>query len=134
MNYLLVGMLIAYTAVSIVNTLASATVRRRREFGLQRLTGSTRGQVLRMLTTEGILVALAGIILGTLVALATLIPFSAAVSTSALPCGPVVDLPGHHRHRCALTMLSTLVPATATLPPARPKPPPAPTDHPRGRQ
>lgn len=114
-NYLLVGMLIAYTAVSIVNTLASSTVRRRREFGLQRLTGSTRGQVLRMLTTEGILVALAGIVLGTLVALGTLLPFASAVSTSALPSGPIWIYLVIITIAFALTMLSTLIPATKTL-------------------
>jgi putative ABC transport system permease protein len=114
-NYLLVGMLIAYTAVSVVNTLASATVRRRREFGLQRLTGSTRGQVLRMLTTEGILVALSGIVLGTLVALATLLPYASAVSTSALPTGPIWIYLVIIAIAFTLTMLSTLVPATKTL-------------------
>lgn len=114
-NYLLVGMLIAYTAVSVVNTLASATVRRRREFGLQRLTGSTRGQVLRMLTTEGVLVALAGIVLGTLVALATLLPFASAVSSSARPSGPIWIYLVIIAIAFALTMLSTLIPATSTL-------------------
>jgi putative ABC transport system permease protein len=114
-NYLLVGMLIAYTAVSVVNTLASATVRRRREFGLQRLTGSTRGQVLRMLTTEGVLVALTGIILGTLVALATLLPYASAVSTSAAPSGPFWIYLVIIGIAFALTMLSTLIPATKTL-------------------
>ncbi|WP_185446870.1 ABC transporter permease [Kribbella qitaiheensis] len=114
-NYLLVGMLIAYTAVSIVNTLASATVRRRRELGLQRLTGSTRGQVLRMLTTESFMVALAGIILGTLVALATLMPFSAAVSTSALPSGPLWIYLVIIGVAVTLTFTSILVPAMATL-------------------
>jgi putative ABC transport system permease protein len=114
-NYLLVGMLIAYTAVSVVNTLASATVRRRREFGLQRLTGSTRGQVLRMLTTEGILVALSGIVLGTLVALATLLPYASAVSTSATPTGPIWIYLIIIAIAFTLTMLSTLIPATKSL-------------------
>lgn len=115
MNYLLVGMLIAYTAVSVINTLASATIRRRREFGLQRLTGSTRAQVLRMLTTEGVLVALAGITLGTLVAMACLLPFSAAVSTSALPSGPIWIYLTIIGIAFVLTLLSTLIPATTTL-------------------
>ncbi|TCN35036.1 putative ABC transport system permease protein [Kribbella orskensis] len=114
-NYLLVGMLIAYTAVSVVNTMVSATVRRRREFGLQRLTGSTRGQVLRMLTTEGVLVALAGITLGTLVALASLLPFAAAVSSSAFPSGPIWIYLVIIATAFFLTLFSTLLPATTTL-------------------
>lgn len=114
-NYMLVGMLIAYTAVSVVNNLVSTTLRRRREFALQRLTGSTRAQVLRMLTTESTLVWLTGITLGTLVALACLLPFSAKVSGSSLPTGPlwiyllIVATAG------ALTFLSTHIPATTTL-------------------
>jgi putative ABC transport system permease protein len=64
-NYLLVGMIVAFTAISVVNTLAMATASRRREFGLQRLTGATREQVLRMMAVEGALVAAIGILLGT---------------------------------------------------------------------
>ncbi|MGW1341195.1 FtsX-like permease family protein [Kribbella sp. NPDC002412] len=114
-NYMLVGMLIAYTAVSVVNTLASTTLRRRREFALQRLTGSTRGQVLRMLTTESTLVWLTGITLGTLVALACLIPFSAKVSGSSLPTGPLWIYLLIVAAAAVLTFLSTLIPATTAL-------------------
>ncbi len=114
-NYMLVGMLIAYTAVSVVNTLVSSTLRRRREFALQRLTGSTRMQVLRMLWTESTLVTLAGITLGTLVALACLIPFSAKVSTSAMPTGPLWIYLVIVGAAAVLTFGSTLLPATTTL-------------------
>lgn len=114
-NYMLVGMLIAYTAVSVANTLVSTTLRRRREFALQRLTGSTRGQVLRMLWTESTLVTLAGVTLGTLVALACLLPFSAAVSTSAVPTGPLWIFLVIVGAAALLTFGSTLVPATSAL-------------------
>jgi putative ABC transport system permease protein len=114
-NYMLVGMLIAYTAVSVINTLVSTTLRRRREFALQRLTGSTRGQVLRMLWTESTLVTLSGITLGTLVALACLIPFSATVSTSAIPVGPLWIYFAIIGAAAVLTSASTLIPATTTL-------------------
>lgn len=114
-NYMLVGMLIAYTAVSVVNTLVSSTLRRRREFALQRLTGSTRMQVLRMLWTESTLVTLAGVTLGTLVALACLIPFSAKVSTSAIPTGPLWIYLVIVGAAAVLTFGSTLLPATTTL-------------------
>jgi putative ABC transport system permease protein len=114
-NYLLVGLLIGYTAVSVVNTLASATIRRRREFALQRLTGSTRGQVLRMLTTESTLVTVTGVLLGTAVAAATLIPFSAKVSGSAIPHGPWSIYLVIVGTAALLTYLSTLVPATGVL-------------------
>ncbi len=120
-NYMLVGMLIAYTAVSVVNTLVSTTLRRRREFALQRLTGSTRNQVLRMLTAESTLIALSGITLGTLVALASLLPFSAKVANS-LPTGPFWIYLLIIGAATLLTFASTLVPAVASLrqPPTQP--------------
>ncbi|WP_433160924.1 FtsX-like permease family protein [Kribbella sp. CA-247076] len=114
-NYLLVGMLIAYTAVSVVNTLVSTTLRRRREFALQRLTGSTRAQVLRMLTTESTLIWLTGITLGTLVALACLIPYTTTVSNSTFPTGPLWIYLTILGAAALLTFTSTLLPATTTL-------------------
>ncbi|HET6742689.1 MAG TPA: FtsX-like permease family protein [Kribbella sp.] len=114
-NYMLVGMLIAYTAVSVVNTLVSTTLRRRREFALQRLTGSTRFQVLRMLTTESTLVTLTGITLGTLVAMACVMPFSSKVSGSAIPTGPIWIYLVIAGAAAVLTFGSTLIPGTAAL-------------------
>ncbi|MFG1912679.1 ABC transporter permease [Kribbella sp. NPDC048928] len=121
-NYMLVGMLIMYTAVSVVNTLVSTTLRRRREFALQRLTGSTRFQVLRMLTTESTLVTLTGITLGTLVAFACLMPFSSKVSGSAVPTGPIWIYLAIAGAAAVLTFASTLIPGTAALrqPPTQP--------------
>ncbi|HEY3562662.1 MAG TPA: ABC transporter permease, partial [Kribbella sp.] len=114
-NYMLVGMLIAYTAVSVINTLVSTTLRRRREFALQRLTGSTRFQVLRMLTTESTLITLTGITLGTLVAMACVMPFSSKVSGSAIPTGPIWIYLTVVAAAALLTFASTLIPATAAL-------------------
>jgi putative ABC transport system permease protein len=88
-NYLIVGLLLVYAAISMVNTLVMATADRRREFGLQRLIGSTRGQVMRMMAVEAGVVAAIGVFLGTLVAASMLVPFSAAVSDSLFPSGPL---------------------------------------------
>ena len=88
-NYLLAGMIAAYTVISVVNTLVMATARRRREFGLQRLSGFTRSQVLRMAGIEGGLIATIGIVLGTVVAAAALVPFCLVVSGSPVPSGPI---------------------------------------------
>lgn len=114
-NYLLVGMIIAYTAVAVLNTLASSTVRRRREFALQRLTGSTRLQVLRMMTTEGLLVAGVGLALGTLIAIACLLPFSQSLSGSALPSGPIWIYLCIAATAILLTLTATLLPTTLSL-------------------
>jgi len=87
-NYLLVAMIISYTVVSLVNTLVIATGERRREFALQRLIGSTAGQILRMMSVEAILIAVSGVLLGTAVAGATLLAFGVALDGRPLPDGP----------------------------------------------
>ncbi|GGK97853.1 ABC transporter permease [Planomonospora parontospora subsp. parontospora] len=88
-NYLLVGMIIVYTAISVVNTQVMTTTQRRREFGLQRLTGATPRQVMEMTGVEAALVAVIGIVLGTFASLVSLVPFSIAVSGTPVPSGPV---------------------------------------------
>ncbi|UKD53064.1 FtsX-like permease family protein [Amycolatopsis sp. FU40] len=88
-NYLLVGMIVGYTVISVVNTLVMATSRRRREFGLQRLGGFTRGQVLRMAASEGGLIAAIGIVAGTAVSAGAIVPFCLVATGRVLPEGPV---------------------------------------------
>jgi putative ABC transport system permease protein len=108
-NYLLVGMILAYTVISLVNTLVIATGERRREFALQRLIGATHGQVLRMVGVEAVLISLGGIILGALVSAVTLVPFAFAVYGSPWPSGPLwiylVVIGG----ASGLTLLSTVL-------------------------
>lgn len=87
-NYLMAGMIIAYTAISVVNSLVMSTTARRREFGLQRLTGATRGQILRMMTVEAGMTTVIGVLLGTVVAFTTLVPFTLVTDGSLLPKGP----------------------------------------------
>ncbi|MEV4315612.1 FtsX-like permease family protein [Actinocrispum sp. NPDC049592] len=87
-NYLLAVLAIAYAAIAAVNTLAVAVLARRREFGAQRLAGADRGQVRRMLFIEGGIVAVAGLVLGTIISLFTVLPM--AWSTGQLiPSGPI---------------------------------------------
>ncbi|KUN28996.1 ABC transporter permease [Streptomyces antibioticus] len=73
-NNLMAAVLGGFAAVAAVNTLVMTVLDRRRELGTLRLIGSTRRQVLRMIRWEALLVALAGIALGTAIALATLVP------------------------------------------------------------
>ncbi|WP_414943420.1 ABC transporter permease [Amycolatopsis sp. cmx-11-32] len=112
-NYLLVGMITAYTVISVANTLVMATVRRRREFGLQRLTGSTRAQVLRMAGFEGGLVALIGIVLGTVVSAGAIVPFCLVATDSLLPMGSPLIYLTIIGLAAALALAATLVPAFA---------------------
>lgn len=114
-NYLICGMLIGYTALAVVNTLVISIRDRRRELGLQRLTGATRGQVLRMMTVEAVLVTATGLALGTLAAAAALVPFSLVATGGPLPSGPPVIYLATVAGAGALTLTATLVPAWAAL-------------------
>ncbi|MFF8193089.1 FtsX-like permease family protein [Streptomyces bobili] len=70
------ALVLAFTAIAVVNTLAMAVSERVREFALLRLAGATRRQVLGMLRTETVSVLLIATALGSAVALAVLTAFS----------------------------------------------------------
>ncbi|MFE9252372.1 FtsX-like permease family protein [Streptomyces sp. NPDC007088] len=103
------AMLAGFGAVATVNTLASLTTARRREYALLALTGATRRQLLRMLGTEAILTALAGTVLGILTAAPMSMAFASAARGELLPViafhtyAPVVLGP------VALTVLTILL-------------------------
>lgn len=73
-NTVMAAVLGGFAAVAAVNTLVMTVLDRRRELGTLRLIGSTRRQVLHMIHWEALLVAFAGLAIGTGIALATLIP------------------------------------------------------------
>lgn len=114
-NYLLAGMIILYTAISVINTLVVETSDRRREFGLLRLSGARRGQVLRMVGVEGAAITLAGLILGTIVSAGTLVPFSLAALDSVVPYGPIWIYLAVSAAAGLLTMTATMIPAWVAL-------------------
>ncbi|MFB0615386.1 FtsX-like permease family protein [Streptomyces sp. AGS-58] len=79
-NYLAMGLVLAFTAIAVVNTLAMSVAERVREFALLRLAGATRRQVLRMLRTEVLAVLLLATSLGSGIALAVLTAFSVGMT------------------------------------------------------
>lgn len=87
-NYLLAFLAFAYASIASVNTLAVAVLSRRREFAVQRLAGATRRQVVGMLVIEGGIVAITGIVLGSVIALCSVVPTAIAVA-AGLPSGPI---------------------------------------------
>lgn len=97
-DLLAMGLVLAFTAIAVVNTLAMSTAERLREFGRLRLAGATRRQVMRMLRFEALTVLLLATALGTGIALAVLASFSrgmtgtAAPSPAPLACASVVAL------------------------------------------
>ncbi|GGT00703.1 FtsX-like permease family protein [Streptomyces chromofuscus] len=111
-NYLLVGLIIAYAGVTVVNTQAMNTVARRREFALLRLGGMTRAQVMRMMRWEALAVVLAGVGIGTLASVPALLLVSLALTQSLLPTVPPLLY-------LAIAGGTALLAATAALLPAR---------------
>ncbi|MGW1778411.1 FtsX-like permease family protein [Streptomyces sp. NPDC002143] len=84
-NLLAMGLVLAFTAIAVVNTLAMSVAEGVREFALLRLAGATRRQVLRMLRTEALSVLLLAAPLGSAVALAALTAFSVGMTGRAAP-------------------------------------------------
>ncbi|MEU9347365.1 ABC transporter permease [Streptomyces sp. NPDC048278] len=86
-DFLAMGLVLAFTAIAVVNTLAMSVADRVREFALLRLSGATRRQVLRMLRTEVLSVLTLATALGSGIALAVLTAFSVGMTGRAAPVG-----------------------------------------------
>lgn len=111
-NYLAMGLVLAFTAIAVVNTLAMSVSERVREFALLRLAGATRRQVLGMLRTEALSVLLLATALGSGIALAVLTAFSVGMTGEAAPAiTPLVYV--------AVVALSGLLALVATALPGR---------------
>ncbi|SDX92182.1 putative ABC transport system permease protein [Saccharopolyspora shandongensis] len=88
-NYLVVAMIIMFCVIAVTNTLIAATRNRRREFGLLRLTASTRPQVLGVVAVESTVSAGIAVVLGTIAAAVTAVPYSIVKTGSPIPSGPL---------------------------------------------
>jgi putative ABC transport system permease protein len=87
-NYLMIGMLMAFIAIAAVNSLVMAVGERSRELAQLRLVGATPRQVTRMVRWEALAVIGFGVLIGVAVAAATLVPFSLALAHTAVPYLP----------------------------------------------
>ncbi|MET7896019.1 ABC transporter permease [Streptomyces mirabilis] len=111
-NYLAMGLVLAFTAIAVVNTQAMSVSERVREFALLRLAGATRRQVLGMLRTEALSVLLLATALGSGIALAVLTAFSVGMTGEAAPTvTPLVHV--------AVVALAGLLALVATALPGR---------------
>ncbi|MFJ1969007.1 substrate-binding domain-containing protein [Streptomyces sp. NPDC087903] len=96
-NHVAMGLVLAFAAIAVVNTLARSVSERVREFALLRLAWATRRQVLRMLRTEALSVLPLATALGGGIALAVLTAFSIGMTGSADPLGHTPGPPGRRR-------------------------------------
>lgn len=111
----LVALIFTFTSIAAVNTLFMIALARGRELALLRLVGATPRQVARMARWEAGVVILVGIGLGAVIALATLVPFSSAVTGSPTPYIPPLALAGIVAVTAALGFLASQLPTRFAL-------------------
>ncbi|HZE37420.1 MAG TPA: ABC transporter permease [Stackebrandtia sp.] len=114
-NYIVVTMIIAFCAISVLNTLIASTRRRRQEFGLLRLVGAQRRQLLIMVFAEAVACVLLSVLLGTLAAAATVVPYSLVRIDSALPKGSAGIYPAVLGGAVLLSLVAALPTALRNL-------------------
>ena len=85
LNFTVVGIIVVFSCIMLINSLYAATSYRSREFGQQRLAGATPGQVLGMVGVEGLVLTVTGVLLGTVAGLAGIMPFSSVRADVLLP-------------------------------------------------
>ncbi|WP_326795911.1 FtsX-like permease family protein [Streptomyces sp. NBC_01808] len=118
-NFTMAGVLGGFAAVAALNTLVMTVLDRRRELGMLRLIGSTRRQVLGMIRWEGLLVGVAGLVLGGAIAAATLVPMVRGI-TGGDPYLPPLTVAAFTAGAVGLGLLGTVLPARAALRRAEP--------------
>jgi putative ABC transport system permease protein len=114
-NYLMIGVLLAFIAVAAANTLVMATGERARELALLRLVGATPRQVTRMIRIEALAVIGFGVLVGLAIAAATLVPFSLAIAQTAIPYLPWQVIAGVLAGATVLGLGASELPARTAL-------------------
>ncbi|MEU8104003.1 ABC transporter permease [Nonomuraea muscovyensis] len=117
--YVAMGLIVAFCAIAVVNTLAMSTLSRSRELALLRAVGTTRRQAARMLCAETLTALFVAVAIGTLVSLVTLAAFSRGMTGSVLPHVPPLTYAGVIAAVAVLALTATAVPARFAL---RPRP------------
>ncbi|WP_433213750.1 FtsX-like permease family protein [Microtetraspora malaysiensis] len=104
-----------YLAMSVANALMLAVTERTREFALLRLAGGSRGQVMRMLRAESVLIVTLAVIIGTAAPLLPLAMIAYGLVGLPLPAIQPVTYLAVVGATSALGVLSVLVPARIAL-------------------
>ncbi|MBP2472607.1 putative ABC transport system permease protein [Crossiella equi] len=93
LNRVLLGVILLYVALSVVNSLVTATLDRGAELGLLRLLGGTKSQLRTMLRAESRLIVTLAVVLGSLVPVLPLALLSLNLTGTPVPAGsPLVYL------------------------------------------
>jgi ABC-type antimicrobial peptide transport system permease subunit len=108
LNLVVIGMILLFAAIMLINTLVTVTTRRRDEFGRQRLAGATPRQVMGMVAAEGVVLTVTGVVFGSIASVFTIVPFAIARSDSVLPDGGPLIYVGVVAVAAALTLVTAL--------------------------
>jgi len=119
-NYAMLGVIFAYVAIAVVNTLVMATGERIREFALLRLVGTTRRQLLGMLRWEALFIGGLALLVGGIGVLIALVPFSLVLAGTPVPYIPPLVGLGLVAVTILIALLAMLIPGRIALrtPPA----------------
>lgn len=115
-GYVTLGLIIAFVAIAVLNTLAMSIADRRPEFAALALTGATRRQIRRMLGWETAACVVLATALGLAVALAVLTTYAEGVTRgTAGPSLPGAELALVLLGAAALAAVGNWIPARTTL-------------------
>lgn len=93
LNNVVVGMIALFAAIMVVNAFVATVAHRRGELKRLHLLGATPSQVGRSIVVEAAIVAAIGVVLGTLAATASAVPFAMARDEGIVPDGGLWLLP-----------------------------------------
>ncbi|MGW1048396.1 FtsX-like permease family protein [Streptomyces sp. NPDC002521] len=115
LNFVIVGIIVAFAYIMLINTLYAMISYRKREFGQERLAGATPTQVMCMVGWEGLLLTIAGVLFGTLAGLAGILAFTRFRTGSSIPDQSLGFWFGTVAAAAAATFLTSLITARRTL-------------------
>ncbi|MFE6758530.1 FtsX-like permease family protein [Streptomyces sp. NPDC057684] len=115
LDYMGTALYAGFAAIAAANTLAMISFERRRDVALLRVVGTQRGQVRSMAAWEAVVVAGTALLLGSLIALATLAPILDTAFGSPLPYVPWTLAAGTVAGTLLLTLLATGVPVRSVM-------------------
>ncbi|MEU5433508.1 FtsX-like permease family protein [Streptomyces sp. NPDC020719] len=115
LDYFGTGLYAGFAAIAAANTLAMISFERRRDIALLRVVGTLPRQVRAMAAWEAVIVAATALVLGAVIALATLAPMLAARFGSPLPYLPLPTASAIAAGTVLLTLLATGLPVRAAL-------------------
>ena len=113
--YLLLGIIILFCGLAIVNTLGMAIGQRGEEFALLGLLGASRRQIIRMVRTETLIIVAFGAALGILIAAPTVAALSYALTGDVVPAAPVPLYVGAGAALLVVALVASSVPARRAL-------------------